>query len=38
MLPEARMPTSEHERWSEDRVARELEAWFAKRCFDQWPP
>jgi len=32
------MPTPEHERWSEDRVARELEAWFAKRCWDQWPP
>jgi hypothetical protein len=32
------MPTPEHQRWSEDRVARELEAWFAQRCFEQWPP
>jgi hypothetical protein len=32
------MPTSEHQRWKEDRVVRELEAWFAQRCFDQWPP
>jgi hypothetical protein len=29
---------SEHQRWSEDRVAGELEAWSAKRCFEQWPP
>jgi len=32
------MPTPEHERWSQDRVARELEAWFATRCFEQWAP
>jgi len=24
-------------RWTEERVARELEAWFARRCFDVWP-
>ena len=24
-------------RWTEERVARELEAWFARRCFDAWP-
>jgi hypothetical protein len=32
------MPTPEHQRWTQDRVARELEAWFATRCFDDWPP
>jgi hypothetical protein len=31
------MPTPEHQRWTQDCVARELEAWFAQRCFDQWP-
>jgi hypothetical protein len=31
-------PTPEHQRWTHDRVARELEAWFAQRCFDDWPP
>lgn len=31
--------TSSHQRgeWSESRVARELEAWFAQRAFDRWP-
>ena len=32
------MATAEHQRWTPDRVARELEAWFAQRCFDDWPP
>jgi len=32
------MATPEHQRWTQDRVARELEAWFAQRCFDDWPP
>jgi hypothetical protein len=32
------MPTPEHQRWTEDRVPREHEAWFAQRCFEKWPP
>ncbi|MCA1680601.1 MAG: hypothetical protein LC777_17435 [Actinobacteria bacterium] len=32
------MATAEHQRWTQNRVARELEAWFAQRCFDNWPP
>jgi hypothetical protein len=26
------------QRWTEERVARELEAWFAQRAIEQWPP
>jgi hypothetical protein len=28
---------SQHRAWDDDRVARELEAWFAKRAFERWP-
>ena len=28
---------SQHRAWDEDRVARELEAWFATRAFERWP-
>lgn len=28
---------SEHRAWDDDRVARELEAWFARRAFECWP-
>ncbi|MDP1847646.1 MAG: hypothetical protein Q8K79_07635 [Solirubrobacteraceae bacterium] len=28
---------SEHRAWDDDRVARELEAWFARRAFERWP-
>jgi hypothetical protein len=33
------MPTSDRtrHRWTEERVARELEAWFAERAIEQWP-
>ena len=27
----------QQQRWNEDRVARELESWFAQRAFDEWP-
>ena len=30
-------PTSVSHRWSEDRIARELESWFAACTFDYWP-
>lgn len=28
---------SRHPAWDDDRVARELEAWFARRAFERWP-
>ena len=28
---------SEHRAWDDDRVARELESWFATRAFERWP-
>lgn len=37
ILSVMRSPSSTPGRWTEQRVARELEAWFAQRCFDEWP-
>ena len=29
--------SSQHRAWDDDRVARELESWFATRAFERWP-
>lgn len=35
--PDRRVSPHQGGAWSESRVARELEAWFANRAFDRWP-
>lgn len=32
-----RASTEPRRGWTEERVARELEAWFAERAIEQWP-